>query len=388
MHNNVSSVSSPLDVAATHHKINVDILTTSAFLRCLPNVGEVVLDTMPQSIISVLAMAAGARIAYLANYTLCQKHGLDYVEASKAAGVQSLCFSTTERDVFITPRVEAGFERLATNAERIKLRIPDNYLNGRANISWVSLSELTLPLLDGMNKSVQKHRPLISGKVSNCSVESIILWCEKYGYFPLTNLLEPLNATSASGYCWLVPNNTLLKSVRALLAADNEVAEFSYSLPKFAQQFWPELTESSDKLAKQTKDYITHARRWYYLDKLVNIGMYPIETDGTNYWRWVGNKGVRLFIPLRAIGFYTVKFNVFSVVDGMERVGLKCFLNGVFKKDLDASAGSEIAINHFTESEGELVELFIVPQTSVQVFDRALSVSISELAVYWEGEVL
>ena len=101
MHNNVSSVSSPLDVAATHHRINVDILTTSAFLRSLPNVGEVVLDTMPQSIISVLAMAAGARIAYLANYSLCQKHGLEYVEASKAAGVQPLCFSTTERDVFI-----------------------------------------------------------------------------------------------------------------------------------------------------------------------------------------------------------------------------------------------------------------------------------------------
>ena len=72
----------------------------------------------------------------------------------------------------------------------------------------------------------------------------------------------------------------------------------------------------------------------------------------------------------------------------MERVGLKCFLNGVLKKDLDARAGSEIAINHFTESEGELVELFIVPQTSVQVFDRALSVSISDLAVYWKGEVL
>lgn len=283
MYNELNGVLSPLEVAATHHKINVDILTTSAFLRSLPKVGEVILDTMPQSIISVLAMAAGAKITYLANHSLCQKHGLEYVEASKAAGVQPLCFSASERDVFITPRVEAGFERLAANAERIKLKTPDNYLNGKANISWVSLSELTLPLLEGMKKAVQKHRPLISGIVSNCSVGSITSWCDKYGYFPLTNLLEPLSVSVASGYCWLVPNDTLLKNVRDLLAADYTVTNFPKSLPKFAQQVWGELTESSDKLAKQTKDYLTHARRWYYLDKLVNIGMYPIETDGTDY---------------------------------------------------------------------------------------------------------
>lgn len=388
MHNELSGVLSPLEVAAAHHKINVDILTTSAFLRSLPSIGEVILDSMPQSIISVLAMAAGARITHLVNYALCQKHGLGYVEASKAAGVQPLSFSASERDVFVTPRVEAGFERLAANAEKIKLRTPDNYFNGKANVSWVSLSELTPPLLGEMKKAVQKHRPLISGKVSSSSAGSIVSWCKEHSYLPLTNLLEPLSSSNASGYCWLVPDDALLENVRNLLGADYTVTNLPKSLPKFAQQVWVELTESSDKLAKQTKDYVTHARRWYYLDKLVNIGMYPIETDGTDYWRWIGNKGVRLFIPLRAIGFYTVKFNVFSIVEGMERVGLKCFLNGVLKKDVDVSAGSEIAISHFTESEGELVELFIVPQVSMQVFDRALSVSISDLAVYWEGEAL
>lgn len=388
MHNELNGVLSPLEVAAAHHKINVDILTTSAFLRSLPKIGEVILDSMPQSIISVLAMAAGARITYLVNYALCQKHGLEYVEASKAAGVQPLSFSASERDVFVTPRVEAGFERLAANAEKIKLRTPDNYLDGRANISWISLSELTPPLLEGMKKAVQKHRPLISGKVSNSSAGSIVSWCKEHSYLPLTNLLEPLSSSNASGYCWLVPNDALLKNVRNLLGADYTVTSLPKSLSKLAQQFWPDLIESSDQLAKQTKDYVTHARRWYYLDRLVNIGMYPIETDGTSYWRWIGNKGVRLFIPLRAIGFYTVKFNVFSIVEGMERVGLKCFLNGVLKEDVDVSAGSEIAISHFTESEGELVELFIVPQVSMQVFDRALSASISDLVVYWEGEAL
>lgn len=388
MHNELNGVLSPLEVAAAHHKINVDILTTSAFLRSLPSIGEVILDSMPQSIISVLAMAAGARITHLVNYALCQKHGLGYVEASKAAGVQPLSFSASERDVFVTPRVEAGFERLAANAEKIKLRTPDNYFDGKANVSWVSLSELTSPLLGGMKKAVQKHRPLISGKVSNSSAVSIVSWCEEHSYFPLTNLLEPLRSSNASGYCWLVPNDALLENVRNLLGADYTVTSLPKSLSKLAQQFWPDLIESSDQLAKQTKDYVTHSRRWYYLDRLVNIGMYPIETDGTSYWRWIGNKGVRLFIPLRAIGFYTVKFKIFSVVEDMERIGLKCFLNGVLKKDVDASAGSEIAIEHHTKSEGELVELSIVPQDSVQVFDRALSVSISDLAVYWEGETL
>ena len=79
---------------------------------------------------------------------------------------------------------------------------------------------------------------------------------------------------------------------------------------------------------------------------------------------------------------------MFSVVDGMETVGLKCFLNGSLKQEVNVYEGSEIAINHYTEKEGELVEIFIMPQTSVQVFDRALSVSISDLAVYWEGDTL
>jgi len=43
---------------------------------------------------------------------------------------------------------------------------------------------------------------------------------------------------------------------------------------------------------------------------------------------------------------------------------------------------------HYTQTEGELVELLIVPQTSVQVFDRSLSVSISDLAVHWGGDEL
>jgi len=388
MHNKLSSAFSPLEVAANHHKINLDILTTSAFLRSLPNIGEVILDTMPQSIISVLAMSAGARITYLANYTLCCKHGLDYLAASQSVGVQSVCFNSTEKDVLITPRVEAGFERLSANAERVKLRTPDNYLHGRTNISWVSLSEITSLLLDSMIHTVQQHRPLISGKVTESSIAHILTWCDKYNYLPFTNLLEPLTRRNKSVYCWLLPNNALLKRVNELLAVDYEVKVAPKTLPKFAQQVWSELTESSDKLAKQTKDYITHARRWYYLDKLVNVGMYPIETDGKSYWRWISSKGVRLFIPLRAIGFYSIRFNVFSVVDGMESVGLKCFLNGSLKQEVNVYEGSEIAINHYTEKEGELVEIFIMPQTSVQVFDRALSVSISDLAVYWEGDTL
>ena len=388
MHNNPSSVLSPLEVAATHHEINLDILTTSAFLRSLPRIGEVILDVMPQSIISVLAMAAGARITYLSNYELCQKHGLEYFAASKIAGVQDVCFGTNDKDVLITPRVEAGFERLAANSEKIKLRTPDSYLVGRSNISWVALNEITRPLIDEMKYTVRKHRPLISGKVFSDNAEEILEWCELHSYLPINNTLKPLCNKGYSDYCWLVPNEELLDDVRKLLAADRAVLHPAKSLSKFALQVWPELTESSDKLAKQTRDYITNTRRWYYLDKLVNIGMYPIETDGTSYWRWLGHKGVRLFIPLRAIGFYTIKFNVFSVVQGMERVGLKCFLNGVLKQNVGAGVGSEIDIVHYTQTEGELVELLIVPQTSVQVFDRSLSVSISDLAVHWGGDEL
>jgi hypothetical protein len=247
-------------------------------------------------------------------------------------------------DVLITPRVEAGFERLAANSEKIKLRTPDSYLVGRSNISWVALNEITRPLIDEMKYTVRKHRPLISGKVFSDNAEEILEWCELHSYLPINNTLKPLCNKGYSDYCWLVPNEELLDDVRKLLAADRAVLHPAKSLSKFALQVWPELTESSDKLAKQTIDYITNARRWYYLDKLVNIGMYPIETDGTYYWRWLGHKGVRLFIPLRAIGFYTIKFIVFfPLYKAWERVGAKgVFLNGVTNAKMLGAGWGEV----------------------------------------------
>ena len=60
---NMENVSAtPLELAAKRHNINVDVLVTSAFLRSLPQLDEVVLNTMPQSIVSILAKAAGANV--------------------------------------------------------------------------------------------------------------------------------------------------------------------------------------------------------------------------------------------------------------------------------------------------------------------------------------
>ena len=69
----VDTAMTPLELAAARHKINVDVLVTSAFLRSLPQLGEVVLATMPQSIISILASAAGASVTYLTNKTLFEQ---------------------------------------------------------------------------------------------------------------------------------------------------------------------------------------------------------------------------------------------------------------------------------------------------------------------------
>ena len=61
----VSETKTPLDLAASLHNINIDLLVTSAFLRSIPFMSEVVLDTIPQRILAILARRAGAGVTYL-----------------------------------------------------------------------------------------------------------------------------------------------------------------------------------------------------------------------------------------------------------------------------------------------------------------------------------
>ena len=70
-----NTVEAPLALAAARHNINLDVLVTSAFLRSLPQLGEVVLATIPQSIIAILAGAAGANVTYVMNKNLCDQRG-------------------------------------------------------------------------------------------------------------------------------------------------------------------------------------------------------------------------------------------------------------------------------------------------------------------------
>ena len=224
----------------------------------------------------------------------------------------------------------------------------------------------------------------MSGNVNAESVRDILSWCECNNYYAVTNTLRTLNSDSDSAYCWLVPNLTILQSVEALISKHKSSIDEKLPMFLLSQQAWPTLTESSDSLAHQTLDYLLYKRRWYYLDKLLNIGLYPMETDGINFWRWVSDKGVRLFLPLRASGYYTLSFNVFSLADGLENTTIRCFVNGCLKSSINVEAGTTVKIPYYSERDGNLAELLIVSEQSVQIDDKSLSISISELAVHWE----
>lgn len=382
--NPINTAMTPLELAAARHNINVDVLVTSAFLRSLPQLGEVVLATMPQSIISILASAAGASVTYLANKTLFEQHGLSYFEASKKAGVEPVCFEATPTILEISPKVQAGFEGLGALSEHLTITTPDIFLSSRVKVSWLALTTVSLSMLEVSKRTVEQHKPLISGFVSPENADDVMAWCQRYSYYAVTNLLAPLELADEETYCWLVPNSDILHSVEALVGKYASPVSAKLPMDMVAQQAWPVLTETNDKLAHQTLDYLLHRRRWYYLDKLLNMGLYPIETDGVNFWRWLGGDGVRLFLPLRASGHYRLSFSVFSIAEGLEKATVRCFVNGRLRATQVVSAGATVSIPYFAETDGSLAELLIVSEQKVAVADKTLSISISDLTVDWE----
>ncbi|MDO6567898.1 hypothetical protein Q4561_12575 [Alteromonas sp. 1_MG-2023] len=384
MTNAENEITSPLELAAKRHNINIDILVTSAFLRSLSQLGEVVLTTMPQSIVSNLARAAGAKVTYLINRELCEQHGLSFFEASKHAGVDAVCFDTKPIMVELAPKVQAGLKGLGTSPESISVTTPDNYLSSRVRVSWIALNDLSTSLLAVAKYTVQRHRPLLSGDVASGSISDIVAWCECNNYYAVTNTLKPLNSANMDTHCWLIPDIAILQSVESLVGNHESPINSDLPISMVAQQAWPALTEANDRLAHQTLDYLLNRRRWYYLDKLLNIGLFPMETDGENFWRWVGNDGVRLFLPLRASGHYTLSFDVFSLAEGLENTTLRCFVNGRLKTTISVIAGTTVKIPYYSESDGSIAEMLIVSELSVPIDDKSLSISISELSVYWE----
>jgi hypothetical protein len=375
---------SPLALASSLHGINLDILVTSAFLRSFTSIGEVVIDGIPQSIIGILAESAGARITYLADHNLCRQQGFPFLKAIKDVGVSPVCLNSNSMDIEFSPKVDAGYEGLAEQPHMLRLRTPDQYLSGRKNLSWLALSTLYEDLLLASEGTVSKHAPLLSGFVNKESAKHILKWCLKTNYKAVTNTLEPLNESNADSYCWLVPSENFLENVNSLLASHAFEVNVKLPLTHLAEQAWPELLGANDKLATQTKDFFIHKRRWYYLDRILNIGMYPMESDGEHYWRWVGDNGVRLFLPLRAKGHYVVSFDVFSLVNGLTSSTLRCFVNGALKLTQDVQEGENVKIPYYASQDGYLAELYVVSEQSVNIDGKAMSVSLSSLNVEWE----
>ncbi|MDB2331199.1 hypothetical protein N9V74_05750 [Alteromonas sp.] len=385
---NSSPFLSPLNAAASRHAINVDILVASAMLRSMPAMRDVVLDAMPQSIMANLAGAIGANVIYLTNKNLTTKLGLPFIRASKAAGVMPAAISDVPEDLVFSPRVEAGFEGLGDADERVKLRTLDVLLSGKANIDWIALGYLSNDVLKVAHVTVEKHRPLLSGEVSSSHQLAVQSWCDDNGYIAVDNTLQPLCEDVEKAYVWLVPNTDVLANAHKLLGSNEAAVNSRQSMNNLITQCWPQLAGEHDALARQTKDYLLNNRRWYYLDKLLNIGMHELDTDGSSYWRWVGDKGVRLFLPLRAKGHYQISVSIFSLVNDVESTMVRCFVNGHLKNRQRVTAGSKITIPYFAHEDGGIAELFIAAENSIHVGDRALSISISELIVSWEDTAI
>ncbi len=381
-----SYAESPLTLAGFLHGINLDILVTSAFLRSFTLVGEVIIDGIPQSLIAILAKSAGANLTYVADEALCRQHGFSFLSALARTEIDPVCLSSNSLNLEFVPKVHAGFEGLGEKPLVLKVRTPDQYLSRRKNISWLAMSTLSEGLLLNSESTVAKDAPLISGFVGTSSARSILDWCSKKNYTAVTNTLTSLDVVGGNCYCWLVPSERMLENVRHLLFQHSAGVHRQLSLERLAEQAWPELLGAGDKLAVQAKDFFINKRRWYYLDKLLSIGLYPMESDGESYWRWMGERGARFFLPLRARGHYTISFDVFSLVSGVSSSTIRCFVNGKLRVTQQVNEGDNVKIPHYASRDGGLAELYVVSEQSRNVDGKNLSMSYSSLIVQWESE--
>jgi hypothetical protein len=389
MNSNQSLLSyKPLESAALRHNINLDILVTSAFLRCMTNIESAILEVMPQSIIANLAVAAGVQVSYLTNVQLCDRLGLPFVQASKSANVLPIALAAKSHQRVYKARVEAGFENLSAIPEHIQLQTPDMFLGGRRRVNWLALNTVYPDILVAAKHSVSKHRPLINGRILATHANEISTWCSENGYMLVDNYLEPVSSIMSAKSHWLVPSEDLLQQVRSLLHYCTHQVSARLPMEMMINQCWPTLAGDHDLLAKQTYDLLVHRRRWYYLDNLLNIGLYDLDSDGENYWRWIGNKGCRLFLPLRAEGHYVLSFSIFSLVEGLSNTPVHCFINGKLAKTCEIHGGDTISIPYYANEEGRLAEVFISPENNVDVGERKLSISLSSIVVNWEEAAL
>ncbi|NDV91691.1 hypothetical protein GTH32_10900 [Alteromonas sp. 345S023] len=385
MNNNQSLLSyKPLQSAALRHNINLDILVTSAFIRSMPHIESAILEVMPQSIIANLAIAAGTQVSYLTNAQLCEQLGMPFIHASKSVNVLPIALAAKPQQRVYKARVEAGFEKLSAKPEPIRLQTPDTFLGGRRSVNWLALNTVCPKMLAAAKHTVAKHRPLISGRVLATHTDEISAWCIENGYTLVDNYLEPVGGLTSVKSCWLVPSKAQLQQVRNLLAHHAPEVSARLSMEMMITQCWPALAGEHDLLARETYDLLVHRRRWYYLDNLLNIGLYDIDSDGENYWRWLGDKGCRLFLPLRAAGHYVLSFSIFSLVEGLSNTPVRCFINGKLAKTCEIYGGDTISIPYYASEEGGMAEVFIAPEKSVDVGDRKLSVSLSGIVVNWE----
>ncbi len=385
MNNNQSLLSyKPLNSAALRHSINLDILVTSAFIRSMPHIESVILEVMPQSIIANLAVAAGAQVSYLTNAQLCDQLGMPFVQASKSANVLPIALAAQPQQRVYKAKVEAGFESLSAQPEQVSFQTPDSFLGGMRSVNWLALNTVHPKLLVAASHTVNKHRPLISGRILASDTAEVSAWCLDNGYTLVDNYLDPISALASPKSCWLVPSKAQLQKVESLLG--NNANQVSARLPMemMIAQCWPALAGEQDLLARETYDLLVHRRRWYYLDNLLNIGLYDVDSDGENYWRWLGDKGCRLFLPLRAKGHYTLSFSIFSLVEGLSNTPVRCFINGRLAKTCEIYGGDTISIPYYTNEEGGMAEIYIAPEKSVDVGDRKLSISLSGIVVNWE----
>ncbi|QPL50569.1 hypothetical protein [Alteromonas sp. B31-7] len=380
MQNHSSTV---LELMSKRHGIYRDIIVTAAILESMPAKLHALIEAQPQSILVNMFEASGLSCTLVPSFELLKAHGVELAKLYNELDIDLTFIGQESRDHRIVPQVQAGYTGLAESKRIIRERTFSEVCCRYTHLSWVSLTYVDEGLFLQNTSIINQKRPLISGRCKSVT-QDMIAWGDRNNYVFLSDLLCEISEHEEGQIIYAFPSSDWAEQVKTYAGAKSVISNQVVSTNRVVQKHYSPLVSIDSAVGRLTLDYLKNNRRWYHINKLMAFNFYPLETDGEQYWRWLGpSSSSRLFIPLMARGHYKINLQIGFFPNDISSKKIKCFFDGNLTVFETISEGQTVSFEYYVPSNGRTFELVITPDEMTPIEDKLLGFSLNGLFIEW-----
>ena len=380
MQNHSSTV---LELMSERHGIYRDIIVTAAILESMPAKFHALVEAQPQSLLVNMFEASGLSCTLIPSFELLKQHGFELAKLYSELDIDLTFIGQDSRDHHIVPKVQAGYAGLAEHKRIIRERTFSEVCSRYAHLSWVALSFIDDALFLDNASIINQKRPLISGRCKSVT-QDMIAWGDRNNYVFLSELLCDITEHEEGRIIYAFPSSDWAEQVKSYAGAKSVISNQSVSTSRVIQKHYSPLVSIDSVVGRLTSDYLKNNRRWYHMDKLMAFNFYPLETDGEQYWRWLGpNSSSRLFIPLMARGHYKINLQIGFFPKNVTSKKIKCFFDGNLTFFETINEGQTISFEYYVPSDGKTFELLVTSDEMTSIEGKLLGFSLRGLVIEW-----